>query len=268
MFEANLAKVHSHNAKGLSWREGVNQFTDMTEGEMAAYKGRVWGRSQNLGKGWGGLPVKRPDTLDWRDHGVVTPTKNQGGCGSCWAFSTTETVESAIAMATGKLVSMAPQGLVDCVNNVDQCGGTGGCAGATQELGFAWAMLYGMPQNTTYPYTAKDGQCVMGTAKKPTAAMPLGGISGYVRLDTNNYTQLMDAVASAGAPWLLACSPCLRAAAPACLLLLLPAAAAARAAAPAAHPAAAAQARSPSPSTPRGARTRAACTRAAPRPRR
>lgn len=73
-----------------------------------------------------------PDSLDWREKNVVTPVKNQGGCGSCWAFSTAETIESRIAVLTGKLEVLAPQEFVDCVENPNQCGGTGGCEGATQ----------------------------------------------------------------------------------------------------------------------------------------
>ena len=85
-FEKNLAAIHAHNAKGLSWTEGVNQFTDMTEEEFRRYKGKVFnGRDSevptfkfNAGIAAGDLPA----AIDWRTKGAVTPTKNQGGCGS------------------------------------------------------------------------------------------------------------------------------------------------------------------------------------------
>merc|ERR1711977_14958 len=68
-----------------------------------------------------------PDSMDWREKGAVTKVKNQGGCGSCWAFSATETVESAYAIASGgKLLELAPQTYVNCVKNPNKCGGTGG----------------------------------------------------------------------------------------------------------------------------------------------
>ena len=81
-----------------------------------------------------------PSTLDWRSKGVVTAVKDQGQCGGCWAFSTAETLESHIAINTGKLMTFSEQQIIDCTPNPDQCGGTGGCSGATQELGFNYTI--------------------------------------------------------------------------------------------------------------------------------
>ena len=152
-FERNLAAIHAHNAKGLSWTEGVNQFTDMSEQEFQRYKGKVFnGHDPEVPrmKFSAGIATKDlPDSIDWRTKGAVTPTKNQGGCGSCWAFSATESVESAVFMATGKLLELAPQEFVDCIPNPNSCGGTGGCSGSTEEYGFAWAMIYGMANATS-----------------------------------------------------------------------------------------------------------------------
>ena len=177
--------MHSHNAQNLSWTEGVNQFTDMSPAEFAMYKGKVFNGhdpSENRMKFEGnGDPL--PKEMDWRTKGAVTPTKNQGGCGSCWAFSSTESVESAIFMATGKLPVLAPQEFVDCIPNPNSCGGTGGCAGSTEEYGFAWAMIYGMALDSTYKYTAKTGTCQNFTS--------VGGVSNFVKLPGNDYGSLM-----------------------------------------------------------------------------
>ena len=75
-----------------------------------------------------------PASLDWRTKGVVTPVKDQGQCGGCWSFSAAETAESIVAIATGKLLVLSEQQILSCTPNPDQCGGTGGCSGATQEL--------------------------------------------------------------------------------------------------------------------------------------
>ena len=123
---------------------------------------------------------------------MVSPVKNQGGCGSCWAFSATESIESNVALATGKLPVLAPQELVDCVTNPKHCGGTGGCEGATQPLGFAYVKSHGMAASSTYPYTAHDGKCSYSKSDE------VAGIKSFVRLPTNNYTALMHAVATVG----------------------------------------------------------------------
>ena len=77
-----------------------------------------------------------PASLDWREKGVVTPVKDQGGCGGCWSFSAAETGESIVAIATGKLMVFSEQQILSCSTNPLQCGGTGGCSGATQEIAF------------------------------------------------------------------------------------------------------------------------------------
>ena len=169
-FQAELARVVAHNAQNLSWTEGINQFSDMTGGEFAQYKGKVFnGVDVSHMKYDSGVATKDlPAEIDWRDatknpsKGVaVTPVKNQGGCGSCWAFSSTESVESAVFMQTGKLPVLAPQEFVDCIPNPNSCGGTGGCAGSTEEYGFAYSMLYGMAADSTYNYTAKTGKACL-----------------------------------------------------------------------------------------------------------
>ena len=195
-FEQNLAKIHAHNAKGLSWTEGVNQFTDMDEAEFARFKGKVFhGVDAASAMSSTELLKDLPESIDWREKGAVTPTKNQGGCGSCWAFSATESVESAIFRATGKLPVLAPQEFVDCIPNPNSCGGTGGCSGSTEEYGFAWAMIYGMALDSTYNYTAKTGaECLLGKEGRDA----VGGISNFVKLPGNDYNALMNAVGTIG----------------------------------------------------------------------
>jgi len=131
-----------------------------------------------------------PDSVDWRDQGVVTPVKNQGGCGSCWAFSATEVVESHYAIATGDLLKLAPQAFVNCVQNPQQCGGTGGCEGATMELAFNLTATMGMPLESDLPYRGRDATCTSYTAA-------VKG-TGYVKNPENDADALETAIATKG----------------------------------------------------------------------
>jgi len=102
-----------------------------------------------------------PKSLDWRKTpGVLTETKNQKDCGACWAFSATESMESAIAIATGQPAPvLSPQEINDCTPNPKHCGGTGGCEGATPELAFEYAIQAGLASESDYPYLGKDATC-------------------------------------------------------------------------------------------------------------
>jgi len=100
-----------------------------------------------------------PESLDWRDSGAVQKVKDQMSCGSCWAFSTAAVIESHLFITQKKLFSLSEQQLVACVQNPDHCGGTGGCEGATQELGFAYAAGAGVTTEDSWPYEGTDTTC-------------------------------------------------------------------------------------------------------------
>jgi len=207
-FAANLKKIELHNGAvpAPSWVMGVNDYTDMTAEEFKAVK---MGRSKPTAFEHNKLTAEEqanfelhhandvaisqlPNSVDWRTKGVVTPVKNQGGCGSCWAFSTAETIESHLAIKYGKLLELSEQEFVDCVPNPNKCGGTGGCDGATQWLGFKYAAANGVTTETSYPYTAQTQKCKLADKKT------VGNVSDYVRLPANNYSALMNAVVNVG----------------------------------------------------------------------
>jgi cathepsin L len=130
------------------------------------------------------------DRLDWREKdGIVTPVKDQGGCGSCWAFSATETFESHLAIATGtKAPQLSPQQIVSCAPNPKHCGGTGGCQGSTQPLAFQYTEGAGLTTEANYRYAGRTGTCQTSKIK------PVAFNGGLTQLQVNNYTQLMQAV--------------------------------------------------------------------------
>jgi len=179
----------------------VNQFSDMTATQF---------KHMNKGYNKTGHAARRlamplspivplraedlPTSVDWRTKGVMSPVKNQGGCGSCWAFAATETIESHVAIAAGKGPApvLAPQNFVSCVLNPDKCGGTGGCEGATAELAFGYVINgTGLAAEADYPYKGADTKC--NTKVKKTAK-----ITGFVKLPENDYLSLLTAVATIG----------------------------------------------------------------------
>jgi cathepsin L len=193
-FDSSVEKIVQHNqefhAGKHSWYAAVSEITDLSKDEFAKLRATsLYAPSTH--------PIvlleaegSNPDSVDWRTKNVVTKVKNQGGCGSCWAFSATETVESAYAIATGKLLELAPQTYVNCVKNPHRCGGTGGCEGATMELAFNLTRDTGIALESDLEYRGVDGAC---TAYKPAVK-----ISGYVKNPVNNAFALETAVATKG----------------------------------------------------------------------
>jgi cathepsin L len=132
-----------------------------------------------------------PDSVNWVEQGAVTAPKNQGACGSCWTFAGVESIESALFLSTGKLVTLSEQEFVSCTPNPDQCGGSGGCQGATPDILFEYAMSKGFVLEDDYPY-------VSGNGTEPSCALkakePLGSIRGYTDVPENDYEGLLEAI--------------------------------------------------------------------------
>jgi len=129
------------------------------------------------------------DIVDWRTKGVVTPVKNQGQCGSCWAFSTTGSTEGAYAIKTGKLVSLSEQNLVDCSGSF----GNDGCDGGLMDQAFQYIISNkGIDTEKSYPYTAQDGNCQFSPANVGAT------LSSYTDVASQSESALQSAVTSVG----------------------------------------------------------------------
>jgi len=194
-FEANKKKVVNHNGRYRAGTEGywmaLNEYADLSAEEFATRRATKHDPSPhpvvNLATG---RTAPNPDSVDWRTKTAVTAVKNQGGCGSCWAFSATETIESMYAIATGSLIELAPQTFVDCVLNPRHCGGTGGCEGATMELAFNLTIQKGIAREADLPYRGRDETCTAYTAAVKA--------TGYVKNPTNDADGLETAIATKG----------------------------------------------------------------------
>ena len=95
------------------------------------------------------------EPIDWRTKGVVNPIKDQGACGSCWAFSANAAVEGAWAIKTGTLYDLSQQFLMDC-NHLSACRG---CSGGAPSSSYVFLEKNYHVEQSAYPYTAEDGTC-------------------------------------------------------------------------------------------------------------
>jgi len=158
-FKATLDEIERHNAANFTWTKGINEFADMTNEEfMSKVVGNGFDASrvvvdhavmEQKVKG----PI--PNDVDWRTQGVVSPVKNQGSCGSCWAFGTTGAIESANKIKTGQMVLLSEQQLVDCAGS----SGNQGCNGGLPSSAYNWIRTNGICSAADYPYTGRDGSC-------------------------------------------------------------------------------------------------------------
>jgi len=124
-----------------------------------------------------------PGAVDWRDHNAVTPVKNQQKCGSCWSFSATGAMEGAWALATGNLVSLSEQQLLDCSESY----GNNACNGGIMAEAFQYAKDHGMCSEAEDPYEAAEGDC--------NGCDPVVQISNCYNVRPGNQRELKAAVA-------------------------------------------------------------------------
>ncbi|XP_071963197.1 cathepsin L-like [Antedon mediterranea] len=155
IFAKNMKKIEEYqkNEQGTAIY-GPTKFADLTDEEFKQY---LSGEMKPSGK-----PMKQatipnteaPDAFDWRDHGAVSEVKNQGMCGSCWAFSTTGNIEGQWAINKKKLISLSEQELVDC-DKVDE-----GCNGGLPSQAYeAIIKLGGLMTEKGYPYKGRGADC-------------------------------------------------------------------------------------------------------------
>ena len=131
---------------------GVNQFTGLTQDEFAS----IYLSPKPYNPEWENVDTeyKLGADIDWTQKGMVSPVKNQGQCGSCWAFSAVGVLES-FSLMKGKSVNLAEQQLVDCSRKY----GNQGCNGGFNYQGLAYVKDKGITDTASYPYVAKNQGC-------------------------------------------------------------------------------------------------------------
>nr|P43156.1 RecName: Full=Thiol protease SEN102; Flags: Precursor [Hemerocallis hybrid cultivar]CAA52425.1 thiol-protease [Hemerocallis hybrid cultivar] len=196
VFKENVKFIHEFNQKkDAPYKLALNKFGDMTNQEFRSkYAGSKIqhhrsqrGIQKNTGsfmyENVGSLPAA---SIDWRAKGAVTGVKDQGQCGSCWAFSTIASVEGINQIKTGELVSLSEQELVDCDTSYNE-----GCNGGLMDYAFEFIQKNGITTEDSYPYAEQDGTCASNLLNSPVVS-----IDGHQDVPANNENALMQAVAN------------------------------------------------------------------------
>jgi len=185
IFKANLDAISVHNSGNATWTQAMNQFGDMTLPEfLKTHTGLRMPHTHRKQH----TTTARPNTtpFDWAKKGAVTPVKDQGQCGSCWAFSATGGLEGGFKLfgKAKKLVSMSEQQLVDCSSSY----GNQGCNGGLMDQAFQYVHDKGICTEASYPYTATGGTCEDSTC---TPAIQPGEMKAYTDVQQGDEDDLL-----------------------------------------------------------------------------
>jgi len=176
---SNKRLVQEHNAANKGFFLEVNKFAHLTPSEYQS----MLGFRMNLAPE--GKTIKTSanvDAIDWREKGAVNAIKDQAQCGSCWAFSTVQAMESVWAIKHNKLYRLSEQNLVDCVTSCYGCNGglmTSSYTYVVSKQAGKWQL------EEDYPYTAKAGSCKYDAARAPDPVC-----TGYVAIQRGSEADL------------------------------------------------------------------------------
>ncbi|XP_018576686.1 cathepsin L-like proteinase [Anoplophora glabripennis] len=195
VFQQNLRSIEEHNEKyhkgEKSYYLGVTQYSDLSKEEflsMLNYSRVAKPSEDKPGLSHQVADVVVPTEVNWVTQGAVTEVKNQGNCGSCWAFSTTGALEGAYAIKYGTKVSLSEQNLMDCSIRY----GNSGCNGGVMQFAYTYVRDYGIEQEFDYPYSGYLGACRFSNS------LSVLKVWQYMSIPAGDEIALQNAVATAG----------------------------------------------------------------------
>jgi len=197
VFQDNVRMIAEMNKANDGTEYGINAFADRTMAELRkTYTSRSYARTMKGVKMNNVVaPPARlselPTEFNWLDKGAVTSVKDQGNCGSCWAFGAVGTMEGQVFLHEGKLVDLSEQNLVDCDHECQVFpGGMGkmcdeGCDGGMEPNAFQYVIKNGgVMMLEDYPYTGYEGSCKFDKNKA------IGGFTNWTYVTVENEDDL------------------------------------------------------------------------------
>jgi len=178
--------IREHNKASASYSLGMNAMGDLSDEEFKQYylglqMPSITEPTRTL------KAIAIPEEIDWEQLGAVTPVKDQAACGSCWAFSTTGSMEGIVFIHHGDLISLSEQQLVDCSSAY----GNHGCSGGLMTNAFRYIIANkGLCLEDDYPYKAVTQKCATTCTPDSRSA-----ITGFTNVAVNDEDQLKIAVA-------------------------------------------------------------------------
>jgi len=186
IFLSNQRLVQEHNSKNLKFKVAMNKFAALSPSE---YRSMLGFKPIKAQKAVAASKPANDDAVDWRTKGCVNDIKDQGQCGSCWAFSTIQSVEGCYAAKNGKLFSLSEKQLVDC------CTACSGCDGGLMTAAMDWVIKHengGFMSEDDYPYKPYEGNCLFDASKVKVT------IQGYKEIAEGSEDDLAAKCASQG----------------------------------------------------------------------
>jgi len=161
IFFQNWKKLSKENGSNKHFRRDLNQFADMTPEEFRLHRlgvnnidaeyqfNELMAQAETANVNDRTLSADEiPESIDWRDHGAVTDVKDQGNCGSCWAFSATGALEGLWKINGNELTGFSEQQLMDCSSSY----GNNSCHGGLMYYAFQYTKDSGIASEASYPY--------------------------------------------------------------------------------------------------------------------
>eukprot|EP00929_Paragymnodinium_shiwhaense_P086810 TRINITY_DN47232_c0_g3_i2.p1 TRINITY_DN47232_c0_g3~~TRINITY_DN47232_c0_g3_i2.p1 ORF type:complete len:442 (+),score=89.97 TRINITY_DN47232_c0_g3_i2:108-1328(+) len=235
IYQRHVAEAAEHNAKpSRSWTARANEYWDWSDEELASLSGARSTAAMKKSAGiarpgflqqqkggkrsididlFGDSTSDLPAQVSWTNVSALGHIRKQGACGSCWAVAAVTVLDAHAEIHTGHQRFFSAQQIVSCMPNPQECGGQGGCRGATAGMAFDWVMKNGCAEEHDVPYQAQDTPCTMqpnmpsaatGLVQddEPAANANLGGaafgMTGWNQLPENKYDELLRALATLG----------------------------------------------------------------------